>query len=648
MGLARISRKSIPLHRLFVRPSTAPGSTRPAGVRMLAMEALWLGLASGWLELGATLGHRGLVGTVTKVSVWLNWYHVPLGLLAHLAIFSAWLGAGSVAMFACRRLRLRSPERLIVASGWFLAAVSPLLSLEELHWAGAVMLAAGLAVRLGPWWRRSRGSVLRRTLVPFAGATALLAGLGFAWVATAERRAMATLPAAPTAAPNVVLAVLDTVRADHLSLYGYGRPTTPRLDALAERAVCFEFARSPATWTLPAHASMFTGRWPHELSADIDRPLDSDSPTLAEFLGQHGYRTGGFVGNTFYCNSWFGVDRGFACYEDTVESRTISAQQALRCTALGRRLMPLAVQVGIWPTTGQFSPRKTAREVNRDALAWLDRSGGRPFFLFLNYIDAHGPYTVPADFPKRFSSLSNLQIIATNNRARRRGGDNRLSAQDRRAAVDELARVGVDAYDECIRYVDDQIGRLLGELDRRGLDRNTWVIITADHGEHFGEHGKFWHGNSLYRPLVDVPLVIVPPKGGAGRRVAAPVSPRDLPATVADLVGLASASPFPGGSLRRHWDDAAVTSTPAEAPLSELKIPAEKLRDKGATAGRYRSAVVDRDAIYHGGALGPEELYDVSDRAEATNLAPSPESTSTLDHFRRLVDRPRPGENRRR
>ena len=118
--------------------------------------------------------------------------------------------------------------------------------------------------------------------------------------------------------PNVLLIVLDTVRADRLSLYGYRRPTSPTLERLAKRGIRFDEARATAPWTLPSHASMFTGRWPHELDVNWHTPLGTKFPTLAEYLGSRGYATAGFVANVHYCSYEFGLDRGFTHYEDYV------------------------------------------------------------------------------------------------------------------------------------------------------------------------------------------------------------------------------------------------------------------------------------------------------------------------------------------
>ena len=606
-----------------------PQTARPRAV--WAAQAVWLGLASGWLEAGVVLGHQMMVGTVTNLSVRLNRYHVALGLLAHLAIFAgAWgLAVGLAGRWSRRWWR----DPLVTSLGWFVAFASALLALEELHVASSLILAAALAATVGRWWLRHRDGLLRRTLGPLVVGSLVAGGWSAFWVASSEDRALASLPPAPREAPNVVLLVLDTVRADHLSLYGYPRPTTPHLDAWKDRAARFAFARSAAPWTLPSHATMFTGRWPHELSVDYDRPLDTTHPTLAGFLAGQGYQTAGFVGNTVYANSWFGIGRGFSRYEDAYENVEISPRETLRSASLTRELLPIAVDLGLLDGDGRWSPRKTAEAVNRDALGWLDHreDTNRPFFLFLNYIDAHGPYTVPDDFPRQFSQATSLDLI----RANRRAGDKSLPDAERYEQLDQL---GIDAYDDAIRYLDAQVGHLLAELDQRGLRQKTWVIVTADHGEHFGEHGLYIHGNSLYRPLIDVPLLVIPPDGPSVHQVTDPVSLRDLASTVADIAGLGAKSPFPGHSLRHYWDDAVDAPPRRDQPLSEWKIP-------HGTVGlshlpiddRTRTAIVLRDRIYHHDPLGPDALYHADDRGEEVDLTARAAELPLLDESQAVV-----------
>ncbi len=190
---------------------------------------------------------------------------------------------------------------------------------------------------------------------------------------------------------------------------------------------------------------------------------------------------------------------------------------------------------------------RDAHGINQSFLDWLSwqRDSGRPFFAFLNYLDAHEPFLPPQDEGTHFglrpeSSRDHAMLVEYWDRDKLK-----LSEQDI-----ELAR---DSYDDCIAALDRRVGALLDELERREVLRDTLVIITSDHGEQFGEHGVFNHGFSLYSQEVHVPLLIISSAAPAGRTVSEPVSLRDLPATVVDLIGLGGGSPFPGRSLAESW-----------------------------------------------------------------------------------------------
>ena len=361
------------------------------------------------------------------------------------------------------------------------------------------------------------------------------------------------LAAAPSGSPNVLFIVLDTVRAESLSLYGYHRDTSPNLTKLAQRGVRFDRARTAAAWTLPSHASMFTGRWPYELSTRPDRPLDAAFPTLAEFLRDKGYDTAGFVGNTYFCNRWFGLDRGFLHYEDVA----VCLVEILRSSDMGRALISrIAPSIFTRDRPYAHFNRKDAETINHDVLAWLDgRPKGQPFFAFLNYYDAHDPYITAADAPRHFG----LRPETAQEVAALRDW---LHA-DKTKLPNRLLQMAIDGYDDGIAYLDDQLGRLFAALESRGLLENTLIVITSDHGELHGEHNVYGHGSHLYRPAVEVPLLVVGPRRVPhGTTVAQPVSLRDLPSTVVDLLGFDSASPFPGRSLARCW---------ASGPQSHLR-----------------------------------------------------------------------------
>ena len=194
--------------------------------------------------------------------------------------------------------------------------------------------------------------------------------------------------------------VLDTVRAESLSVYGYHRKTSPNLTKLAQHGVRFDQARASAAWTLPSHASMFTGRWPYELSTHPDRPLDSTYPTLAEVLRNHGYATAGFVGNTYFCNRWFGLGRGFLHYEDVA----VCLVEIIRSSDMGRALISkVAPSIFTRDRPYAYFNRKDAATVNHECWPGSTASrSGRPFFAFLNYYDAHDPYIAADGAPCHF------------------------------------------------------------------------------------------------------------------------------------------------------------------------------------------------------------------------------------------------------
>jgi len=195
-----------------------------------------------------------------------------------------------------------------------------------------------------------------------------------------------------------------------------------------------------------------------------------------------------------------------------------------------------------------------------------------------------------------------------------------------------------DEYDACIAYLDDQLGRLFNELDTKGQLENTLVLVTSDHGEHFGEHaGIFQHGASLYSQEIHVPLLVIHPgRVPSGKVISAPVSLRDLPATVVDLLGLGPESPFPGRSLARFWDAGAVRDQSlAEPVLSELLKPGPTSSDD---AGYY-SALAVGEMVYIRNAKGDEELYNIAvDPAEAHNLARSAEAQPALERLRTALE----------
>ncbi len=261
--------------------------------------------------------------------------------------------------------------------------------------------------------------------------------------------------------------------------------------------------------------------------------------------------------------------------------------------------------------------RKSAEMINRDALAWLSVHKNRPFFLFLNYFDAHDPYIVPEGFGHRFGDGSVAKPRSTLEAAR-------------------------DGYDDCLAYLDDQIDCLLRELQDRGVLENTLVVVTADHGEGFGEHGLAGHGVSLYRPELHVPLLMaLPHRVPEGVTISVPVSLRDLAPTIASLVAKES-DEFPGTPLDRFWTAKDLNESPAHPPvLSEVDraehVPAE-MSHAPARLGRMQSLIADGWSYIRNGDMR-EEIYNLkSDPAEKFDLINSPTAQDDLEHLRELLD----------
>ena len=403
--------------------------------------ALWFGAVTGLLELALVLLHKRIFNTLTLETLRRNRHFVWMIPASNLLIFAI-LGL-LIALAA--RLRPRQTSRLAFYPLGFGASLALLLHIPRLYPLAYVLLACGVtcwAARrfdpLAPGFRR----VVRLSLPVLLIAVGALIGLDYRHVASAERRALAGLPAAIPGSPNVLMIVLDTVRADHLSPYGYHRDTSPNLTRLAARGVRFEQARSTAPWTLPSHASMFTGRWPHELSARTGHPLDATYPTLAEVLSRKGYAAAAFVANTHNGNGWYGLDRGFARYEDFYRNTEVSTIEILFSSSLGRRLVMSGAGGRILRYLRGGSPytaRKDASMINRDALSWLSGREGRPFFVFLNYYDAHGPYVPPAGTPPRFTRADGPGDRAREVRRRLRQL-HRLSRRPARAALRRAGR----------------------------------------------------------------------------------------------------------------------------------------------------------------------------------------------------------------
>ena len=586
---------------------------------------------------------------------WMSRHFVWLIPLTNLLIFLA-LGLAFGLLALCGGRGRWLAVRLLCA----LTVLPPLwATFPRIYGLAGIILAVGIAVRLVPSLERHSVGFRRCMTISFpvlAVITPLLAAS--VWVGDYSKERTEAARRLPTyGSPNVLLIVLDTVAADHLSLHGYDRRTSPTLDGLARRGARFDRAQATSSWTLPSHAGFFTGRWPHELSAGWLTPLDSTHPTLAEYLGSRGYATAGFVANLFYCGADTGRGRGFTRYRDYIFPELSAFKPAalvdrpVEGIRMIHQFLRERASFGFFPEfISRFDAgiRKPAAVVNRELLDWLDGRSQpeRPFFAFVNFIDVHYPYKLPDGGIHRFGVRPRTQRESDLIDNWRTENKSRLSAR-------EIA-FARDSYDDGIADLDEQLGRLLDELERRGVLESTWLMITSDHGESFGEQpGVYIHGTSLYQPQLHVPLVIVPPSGG--QRPARPVIPetvslRDLPATVVDLLDLEAGAPFPGESLARLWEGPQSAArvdhpvSPTSPALSEVvptdpfdADPAKLLEDRRAWA-----SLAEGDSIYiqvRQGDSQREELFDLrEDARQSRNLAKDPARQSDLERMRATLD----------
>ncbi len=394
-----------------------------------------------------------------------------------------------------------------------------------------------------PW------SVLR-VLVPAVLIAVIMGGSvihGFDRFLRRSMESAGRYPASPS--PPVILISLDTVRPDHLSLYGYRFDTTPRLVEFASSAVTYDQAYSVSSWTLPAHASIYTGVYPREHGAHYPpgaRPgvvpgeIDRTLPTLAQVMSAQGYHTAAIAANRLAVSPEYGLERGF---DDLLVARRLTDKPMPFTTlkALGRLVrIPSIRRI--------MREHDDAATITDRALAWVERCGGkdRPFFLFLNYIDPHTPYAAPARYDvwgarrswrERFREIVLL------------GYETKSSGID----LDETDRAILDRhYDREISYLDHELGRLFAGFEESGLLDRAWIVIVSDHGEFLGEHHRRNHGKALYEEVTRAVLIVRPPGGveGGGRREVRLASTLEIPRLIAEAVGFAP----PRGMVRHRPD----------------------------------------------------------------------------------------------
>ena len=432
----------------------------------------------------------------------------------------------------------------------------------------------------------------------------LLVALCLSWGCSPDSPSESTEEPTSSAPPPlaVVVVVVDTLRADHLGCYGYDRPTSPHIDGLAAASTRYTRAFASSPWTLPSHASLFTGLDPHEHGAQTvlvdgaarERPLADETLTLAEALRHEGFATAAFVANAALLRPNLGVAQGFDRYY--IEATT------------GDELVPHAIR-------------------------WLEKHRDERVFLFLNLMDAHKPYNTtprpgfldpPAieDQGQLLDSLYPLVLPGT--------------APLPRKELDQV----IDQFDTAIAHADEAVGTLLDALRDQGRFDDAVIVLTSDHGEYFGEHHLLEHSKDVYQPALHVPLLVRKPGQTTSAAADTPVGSAD---TLRELLS----------SLPQDLSQIIRPRFPT-APQDGLVL-AQNLytRDKdlqntdwGHRFRRERTAVIRWPHKYIRSSDGQHELYDLStDHGEALDLAPThpdlaAELSSTLDA--RLAAHPAP------
>ena len=575
-------------------PATAQADTQPTARKLVLSvlgTCLWFGIVAGLAE---RLLYRFFPGTSGGNDLWYDAL-ADLLLFAGLAVpiiitglFGWRRHLPQVTFFFCSALFALDCLFVIWPPFGHRLGQMALLSGGAL---AIAIIATALSLRFS-----SSLTVFKGMTLPVLLIYALAYVGGGAWWTHRQEKLESAALTARAGSPNVLLIIMDAVGANHLSTYSYARDTSPHLSEFAGRSLLFEKAVASSSWTLPSHASMLTGRLPTEHHAgEYDWRLDGRFPTLAEAFQRAGYRTAGFSGNTLLFNRRVGLARGYIHFEDG------SLLERLLQTTLGQRIQTRLVRANI---IDNLSGRQDAREISHDALRWL-RRGSAPFFVTINYFDAHEPLLPPPAYFHRFSTLQSPLKGQYNGPE-----DVHLSPSE---VKDE-----VDAYDATIAYIDEQLSDFLQQLEAAGLLQNTIVIVTSDHGQEFQEHGFMFHGKGLYWNLLHVPLIISwPGHLPGGEHISTPVALQSLPATLQAMAGITS-DPFPGPSLADLW------TSPADA--QNWPAPVSELAEMGASPrfpsyyGAMKSVVTPQWHYVQGGKSG-QELYACCDEEQRDLVA---------------------------
>ena len=411
--------------------------------------------------------------------------------------------------------------------------------------------------------------------------------------------------------PNVIVIVMDAVRADHLSLYGYKRDTTPNIRNLAKEGTLYTRSFCSSASTLATNASIFTGMYAsrhgahYSKNAPNAKPLSDEFTTLAEVLSDKGYITMGIVSEFIYLSRNFHMNQGFQYFDSRMLPHFFKKTQPFYLRSLVRQIFAL-----IFPTHDYHVVFRKAEEINSVVFDLLNRLKGvkKPFFMFINYMDAHRPHIPPSPFDTLYPGKSESIKTDQNNSMSQEimSFKRSITAKERNHLISQ--------YDGGINYIDFNIGKLIARLKDLSLYENTVIIITSDHGEAFGDRNLMEHGVSVYRDQIYVPLIIKYPNDKNGRVIKNLASSVDIMPTILDVTGCKIPENIQGMSLLKL------------GTVKTRNIISESFSDYTSLNIHVRPPRVER-ALFSGSykfinsTTGMKELYDLSkDPDEEVNL----------------------------
>jgi arylsulfatase A-like enzyme len=394
--------------------------------------------------------------------------------------------------------------------------------------------------------------------------------------------------------PNIILISVDTLRPDHLGCYGYHRNTSPRIDQLATEGALFENAISSTSWTLPAHCAMFTGLADTVHGClDMDRRLDDSRTTLAERFKAVGYATVGFFSGPAL-HPIFGVSQGFDKYVDCTSFSELTLRVATAGQSLDGGVVGAAAHADI------TNPR-----VYEEVQKWLKENVRRPFFMFIHMWDVHSDFIPPPPYDRKFDpdyagSVTGENFII----------DPSINPKMPQRDLEHI----IALYDGEIAWTDEHIGKILDDLERLELRDSTVVMLLADHGEEFFEHGRKGHRKTLYDEVIRIPLIVCyPGRVPAGQRFQQQARMIDVVPTLLELVGMPAPTDVMGQSLVPLFSGRRLPDDPLA--VSELFSVGRELRSFRRPDRKMIYNEQTRAALLYNLAADPGEAAPLPDAA---------------------------------